>query len=187
MFIFIILDEEIPHYPALDCGSNCCYRRMNWNTKRYVEHYKESGEFCREPDQRSLSGSQPHYSDVSTATPTALAMGWAHHQPTSIVNGYRASPSSSSNRSMYNSSKNNLSMLSSSSNNITLPKASIKASRRNTQFETLPTKGHGFKTPFLFSTTTDSALHSKISHQRPKSLSQRTFQNKGTEIRNCFA
>ena len=179
--LFLLPDEEIPLYQAFVGHSNCCYSRMNW--KGFVTQFKDSGEFCTEPDLRSLP---PHSSDDSIATPTPLAMGWTHHQPTSNVNGYRASPSSSSNLSMYNSSKNNLSMLSSSSNYITLPKESTKASRQNTQFETLPIKGHGFKTPFLSSSTTDSMLYSKNHQERPDSLSQMSYPAKGIKIRVSF-
>ena len=168
----ILLDEEIPLYRDVKCHANCCYSRVNWSPG---SHHKITESFCNEPDQTSLK----HSSDGSIVTPKTLRMGWPHHPSIPNIQEYRASPSSSSNLSTYNSSKNNLSMPSSSSNHRTLPKESTKALRQNTQFETLPIKGHGFETPILSSSTIDYVLYSENTPQRLESLSEKSFNNKG--------
>ena len=151
---------------------------MNWNPGRSVEYYKESEPFCIEPDQSS--GLISHSSD-GFITSSSISMGRTHPHPRTLTQkNLRASPSSSSNLSTYNSSKNNLSMTSSSfhHNPSSLPYDSVKASRQNTQFETLPMNGHGFESAALLSSS-DIMLHSENFQQRPESLHRKSLLNKG--------
>ena len=184
--ILTISDEEIPTYPDLtDANSNCCYSRMNWNPGKSVEYYKESEPFCNEPDQSS--GLISHPSDGFLTSSKIDSMGRTHPHPRTLIQeNPRASPSSSSNLSTYNSSKNNLSMTSSSfyHNPSSLPNESVKASRQHTQYETLPMIGHGFESAALLTSSDnfDVMLHSEKFQQRPESLHRKSFQNEGKSI-----
>ena len=180
----MISDEEIPRFPDLaKANSNCCYSRMNWNPGKSVEYYKESEPFCIEPDQSSGLISQS--SDGFLTSPKIKSMGRTHPFTRTVDNEYlRVSPSSSSNLSTYNSSKNNLSMTSSSfhHNPSSLPYDSVKASRQNTQFETLPMNSHGSESAAIVSSSDiDFSLYSENFKQRPESFHRKSLNSKGKQ------
>ena len=179
--IILISDEEIPRFPDLaKANSNCCYSRMNWNPGKSVEYYKESEPFCIEPDQSSGLISQS--SDGFLTSPKVKSMGRTHPFTRTVDKEYlRVSPSSSSNLSTFNSSKNNLSMPSSSSHhNPTLPNEAAKASRQNTQFETLPMNSHGSESAAIVSSSDiDFSLYSENFKQRPESFHRKSLNSKG--------
>ena len=153
-------------------SSKCCYERMNWEPGKSIQDYKEDEPFCNEPDLST--GAKGHsIKDFSTTPKQPIVMGWSHQQRSNIQ-GWRASPSSSSNLSTYNSSKNILSMPSSSSNHLTHPEEFTKASRQNTQFETLPIEDHGLERPLRSPSTIDSVLYLVGSNQHPGSLTQKS-------------
>ena len=193
MFLYLIVilsvDEYIPLYEDHESHSGCCYSRMHWGPGSSVDDYKEDQSFCNEPDLKDVQ-QQRFYEQAGTKTnpistypntPQTSTMGWTH-QSTSIVQGWRASPSSSSNLFTYNSSKNNLSKPSSSSNHISLSKASTNSSRYNTQSEALPIKEHGPETPSLLSSTIDSVMHSSSSYQPGWTARQTSYDNEGIAI-----
>ena len=154
---------------------------MNWKPGESVEYYRENKPFCNEPDQSS--GLISRYSDAFITPSKTNSMGRTHRHARAVTQEYlQVSPSSSSNLFTYNSSKNNLSMPSSSSyHNPTLPNESAKASRKNTQFETLPMNSHGFESAALVSSSDiDFTLHSENFQQRPESLHAKSLTNKGS-------
>ena len=155
---------------------------MNWNPGKSVEYYREGDPFCPDIEPDQSSGLISHPSDgFITSSKTNSMMGRTHPHPRTLTQkNLRASPASSSNLSTYNSSKNNLSMTSSSfhHNPSSLPYDSVKASRQNTQFETLPMNGHGFESAALLSSS-DIMLHSENFQQRPESLHRKSLLNKG--------
>ena len=153
------LDEEIDL--GLVDSSHCCYSRMNWNGGNHVNNYIENKQFCYEPDLSS--GALQH--DIVGSSEASQTSGGGLHQL-----GWNSSPSSSSSK---NTSKHNLSIWNSSFDHLTLPKPFTKATPQNTQFHTLPAKGHDVRMNLLSSSSADSMSDTEVVEKNSETFSQK--------------
>ena len=159
MILITFLDEEIDL--GLVDSSHCCYSRMNWNGGNHVNNYIENKQFCYEPDLSS--GALQH--DIVGSSEASQTSGGGLHQL-----GWNSSPPSSSSK---NTSKHNLSIWNSSFDHLTLPKPFTKATPQNTQFHTLPAKGHDVRMNLLSSSSVDSMSDTEVVEKNSETFSQK--------------